>query len=602
MIKEARKELTVTETMQPRIRELQDQGITTICFDVDGTLIFGPQADKFVDARRAALIDLVAQEKQVDLETAVSLVQAQRELGKRGSDALGTLGISAELWYDKLCGIDTSELPQAIEANKILTTLKNAGIRLIAVTDEPLEQSERVLQASGIDPEIFDKRIGWQKGQPRPKDLGTSVFSDLAADLGCESEEMLMVGDRVEQDIKPALRAGYRVALVNNTPNSSSPSIEDYFTQSNEKLQAAYLATWENEIGQTGTSVFDIQRLPEYLASGSVESLRLGDSYIVTLDTKRLIERLLSKNQLILTPEIEEAIQAFNSSLIQILRETLTENLSPLVVISEGPFYEALDSMTQQATKFSPTQLVNIDRFIDSKGKIRNVAVISAGRYKGTGDESITERPGEIPLDDQMAALLTKLVRRRRPQRRNSITLIDDGFSTQDDFATYQEIFASRGIKLTGAILGIGPYGTTEWDAIGGAQANGCEDISVVIPVYNPSEWVCGRDFTIFGGKMWNKVTDEITGTSPYFAPFTDGSSASIPSDRLASFSLQLLQANLTLIQALEVSIGREVLFQDAITAGYGIPIITTNQFNENTPQPEDSISDYIQTMISILS
>lgn len=472
MIEQTKKELNLTERMQPRIRELQDQGITTICFDVDETLIYGPNADDFFDKRRMALINLVAQERQVDFEKASRLVQAERNLGKRGSDALGTLGISADLWYDRLCEIDTSDLNTATEAQEILSALKTVGIKLIAITDEPLEQSERVLQASCIDPNIFDVRIGWQKGKPRPKEKGTSVFSDLAKVLDCSPEQMLMIGDRIEQDIKPALQAGYKVALINNTQASSTPSLIEFFTQSNEKLQANYLAAWENEINQTGASVFDIQRLPECIASGNIESLRLGESYIVTLDTKRLIERLLINNQLTLTPEIEEAIQTFNNLLIQSLTETLTESPCSLVVISEDPFYDALDSMTRQATKSLSTQLVSIDRFVDPKRSVKNVAVISAGRYTGNKDESITERPGEIPLDEQITDLQNKLLQRRRYQR-NDISLIDDGFSTRDDFATYREIFTSKGINLSGAILGIGPYGSTEWDAIGGAQASG---------------------------------------------------------------------------------------------------------------------------------
>lgn len=600
MIEQAKKELNITERIQPRISELQKQGITTICFDVDETLIYGSQADKFFGARRCALIELVAREKDVSLKEATDLINAQRQLGKRGSDALGSLGISTDKWYDTLCSIDPSGVNEATEVKQILKTLKAAGMRLIAITDDPLYQSERVLQASGIDPDIFDKRIGWQKGQPRPKDIGTTVFSDLVVDLGCNPEEMLMIGDRIDQDIKPALRAGYKVALINNTQASSTPSLTEFFIQPNEKLQANYLTAWENEINQTGVRVFDIQRLPNYLANGGIESLRLGDSYIVTLDTKRLIEKLLRSNNLPVTNEIQSAIQSFNNSLVQILKQTFVEAPFSLVVVSEEPFYDALDTMTQQASKTLSTQLVNIDRFIDPERSVKNVAIISAGRYTENGNESITERPGEIPLNEQMTDLQNKLLQKRGNQR-NDISLIDDGFSTRDDFATYREIFAKRGINLTGAILGIGPYGNTEWDAIGGAQASGCEEISIVIPAYNPSEWVCGRDFTLFGGKMWRKIDTGVTVTAPYFAPFTDGSSASIPSDKLTLFSMQLLQANLSLVQALETCNGGELSFQAAINAGYGIPTITNTTCEAPIPQSQDSIRQYIQEMIETL-
>ena len=191
-----------------------------IAFDVDNTLIFGPEADQFYRLYSAALERAFAMCAGISLsESKVQLDAFRAAHNGRGELAFPAAGYALDNVYDAICSVDPTRLPRMEKTIATLTALQKHAT-LIAITDGPDLQAERLFAATGIDPSLFTEIICWQRGSPMPKGGRDEVFTALSQRYHVHPSQILMVGDALEIDILPARRAGLNTMFIGDGPDA----------------------------------------------------------------------------------------------------------------------------------------------------------------------------------------------------------------------------------------------------------------------------------------------------------------------------------------------------------------------------------------------
>lgn len=329
---------------------------------------------------------------------------------------------------------------------------------------------------------------------------------------------------------------------------------------------------------------------------GGLENLKSGNSLLITLDTKASLQRL----PILANLNIPGAfIDEFNTNIIEAVQQTF-KDIAPIVVTQEQPFYQNLSNLLDQAVldaKKINARVVNLDRFISSPNQTQETYTnISAGRcITPSGEIIITNRPGGADLSQQ----INQLKQRMKDNNQTSIIVVDDGLFDIPCLETYEEIFTSQGIKISGYYVGVGPYGDENLDTTTYIK-NSNQLMETVLPINNLFGWICGRDFMFCGGKLYQDSDLSTYYTLPYFAPFSDIFGNSVPAEKLVNFNRQVLQANLKLVQNIQDVIGKKITFQDIVNAGYGLLASNLNQINP--AELQDNLEAYLTKALIILN
>ena len=187
-----------------------------LLFDIDGTLYDNAA---YLASHRQSLLERLAMELRRsydDVRHEVREVQDRlgAELGRRPSLAITFLefGVTMEqnvAWRSKLLKPERylSRDPRVAE---VLSELAGR-FRLAALTNNPGDVARRTLSCLGI-PEVFADIVALDdtmasKPDPEPFRAG------LAA-LGLPAGQVVMIGDRYDVDIAPAVELGMRAVLV----------------------------------------------------------------------------------------------------------------------------------------------------------------------------------------------------------------------------------------------------------------------------------------------------------------------------------------------------------------------------------------------------
>lgn len=93
-----------------------------------------------------------------------------------------------------------------------LSALRARGLILGAAGNEPAEL-EAALVSAGIPLDIVGSSERWGVEKPAPE-----FFARVVAEAGCSAAEVLYAGDRLDNDVLPALRSGLKAALVRRGP------------------------------------------------------------------------------------------------------------------------------------------------------------------------------------------------------------------------------------------------------------------------------------------------------------------------------------------------------------------------------------------------
>lgn len=124
----------------------------------------------------------------------------------------------AWLWYEPLSKIATFEP----DIKETLTKLKNSGLKLgiLSNTFVSADSLDRHMLQVGIldffEPRLYSYQFDFRKPDPR-------IFRIAAERIGENPHNILFVGDRIDADIKPALKTGMqavmKTAYTNNAKN-----------------------------------------------------------------------------------------------------------------------------------------------------------------------------------------------------------------------------------------------------------------------------------------------------------------------------------------------------------------------------------------------
>jgi FMN phosphatase YigB (HAD superfamily) len=182
-------------------------GVSAIGFDLDQTLY-----QDNPDTLRAKENELKTLLNEFGVESIELFRERQKSLGS-GSKALASFGVSEprERLRDVL---DRSEVHRFLQSDeKLVSMLKNlaAKFQLFLITDSRRENALKKLSVLGVPPELFTLMICWdaplKPGQIVKED--GSAFSYAAKVLEVSGEEVLFVGNSLQDDIEPAQRLGF---------------------------------------------------------------------------------------------------------------------------------------------------------------------------------------------------------------------------------------------------------------------------------------------------------------------------------------------------------------------------------------------------------
>ncbi|MEE6257994.1 HAD family hydrolase [Plantactinospora sonchi] len=98
------------------------------------------------------------------------------------------------------------------DARPCLTALREAGLR-VGLAGNQTARAETILRALDLPVEVIGTSDDWGVEKP-----STAFFERVIAEAGCPAGQVLYVGDRLDNDIRPAQEAGIATALVRRGP------------------------------------------------------------------------------------------------------------------------------------------------------------------------------------------------------------------------------------------------------------------------------------------------------------------------------------------------------------------------------------------------
>ena len=98
------------------------------------------------------------------------------------------------------------------DARSCLTALREQGL-LVGLAGNQTARAETILRGLNFSVDVIGTSDGWGVEKPLHE-----FFDRMAVEAGCPAEAVLYVGDRLDNDIKPAQAAGMRTALIRRGP------------------------------------------------------------------------------------------------------------------------------------------------------------------------------------------------------------------------------------------------------------------------------------------------------------------------------------------------------------------------------------------------
>jgi HAD superfamily hydrolase (TIGR01662 family) len=98
------------------------------------------------------------------------------------------------------------------DARPCLQALKDRGF-LIGIAGNQTAKAEEILRSLGLPADIIGTSASWGAEKPAP-----AFFEKLISAAGCPAHEIVYVGDRLDNDARPAVTAGLQAVLVQRGP------------------------------------------------------------------------------------------------------------------------------------------------------------------------------------------------------------------------------------------------------------------------------------------------------------------------------------------------------------------------------------------------
>jgi FMN phosphatase YigB (HAD superfamily) len=98
------------------------------------------------------------------------------------------------------------------DARPCLTALRELGLR-VGIAGNQTARAETILRALNFDVDVIGTSDGWGVEKP-----SAGFFDRIVVEGGCPADQVLYVGDRLDNDIRPAQEAGIGTALIRRGP------------------------------------------------------------------------------------------------------------------------------------------------------------------------------------------------------------------------------------------------------------------------------------------------------------------------------------------------------------------------------------------------
>ncbi|MEV1200495.1 HAD family hydrolase [Microbispora rosea] len=98
------------------------------------------------------------------------------------------------------------------DARPCMAELREMGLR-VGLAGNQTARAETILRALDLPVDVIGTSDGWGVEKP-----DASFFDRVVTEAGCPAESVLYVGDRLDNDIRPAQKAGLCTALVRRGP------------------------------------------------------------------------------------------------------------------------------------------------------------------------------------------------------------------------------------------------------------------------------------------------------------------------------------------------------------------------------------------------
>jgi HAD superfamily hydrolase (TIGR01662 family) len=98
------------------------------------------------------------------------------------------------------------------DARPCLAELRDQGL-LVGLAGNQTSRAEAILRALDLPVDVIGTSDGWGVAKPSPE-----FFDRIAVEAGCPADQVLYIGDRLDNDIRPAQVAGMLTALLRRGP------------------------------------------------------------------------------------------------------------------------------------------------------------------------------------------------------------------------------------------------------------------------------------------------------------------------------------------------------------------------------------------------
>ncbi|MEV0157781.1 HAD family hydrolase [Micromonospora sp. NPDC050686] len=98
------------------------------------------------------------------------------------------------------------------DARPCLAALQKLGVQ-VGLAGNQTARAETILRALDLPVDVIGTSDGWKVEKP-----SAAFFDRVVAEAGCPADQVLYVGDRLDNDIRPAQAAGLPTALIRRGP------------------------------------------------------------------------------------------------------------------------------------------------------------------------------------------------------------------------------------------------------------------------------------------------------------------------------------------------------------------------------------------------
>jgi len=195
--------------------------VDCVLFDLDGTLYTSAE---YSDRLEYEIVRYVSSRLQLPERDCKRLLSERRQSLGTLTRTLASLHMGREDFFREMAErMEPSQyLKRDPRIRAMLRTLREHGFSLALVSNSGRPLVIKILEALGLDGELFDTIVTSSEAEPKPSHAS---FQMAMHKLGCVPDHTAYVGDRIESELRPAHELGIRTILI-GSERQSSPYVD----------------------------------------------------------------------------------------------------------------------------------------------------------------------------------------------------------------------------------------------------------------------------------------------------------------------------------------------------------------------------------------